>query len=59
MISYRGRVLREMVAPLMFSALFGFFEEVIVVVVYRLARWAVTMKKTFPEPVAEAVRLEA
>ncbi len=61
MISYRGRVLGEMVAPLMFSGLFGLFEEIIIVTVYRLVKLA-SFKKKKPhesrEPVEEVERLE-
>ncbi len=48
-------MLGEMAAPLIFSGLFGLFEEFIIVIVYMLA---VFMKKTSREPIDEVERLE-
>ncbi len=47
-----------MAAPLIFSGLFGLFEEIIILAFYRLRRLAVCMKNTPREPVDEAKRLE-
>ena len=46
LISYRGQVLAEMFAPLIFSAVFGIFEGVAVLSFYRIAKLEIWRKKT-------------
>ncbi len=58
MISYKGPVVGEMVPPLIFAGLFGFFELIVVVIVYRLAKLGVPGRKMIPENAEETEKVE-
>ncbi len=58
MISYRGPMVAEMLPPLIFAGFSGLMEEVIVVIVYRLARLGTSRKVVVPENAEQVEKVD-